>query len=153
MLIIFLCAALAVAIRYPETPVGKFFRYWLIEEPASQLARLKLVKIVGLAVFCITVVVIAQAFPPELALLGAVDASAFTELMVAATLLAAHLNARNLIRRLRSASIVAFKSASSRVRAAGRCRRAYGRALARLRATLKAPPADEDGALAGLWAW
>ena len=37
MLIIFLCAALVVAMRGPKIPIGKLFRYWLIEEPARSL--------------------------------------------------------------------------------------------------------------------
>jgi len=152
MLIFCLWAALIVAICYPQTPIGKHLRLWLFEEPARLIANLKLSKIVGLAVFCIAVFAIAQAFPPELALLGAMDASAFTEIVAAVALLAVHLNARSLFRRLRLAAKSIFSATSSQARSRGHRRRNFGRAVARLRARIKLPPADEDGGPAGLWA-
>jgi hypothetical protein len=145
MVIVYLCTALAVAICCPQTPVGKLLRYWLIEEPARRLADFKLIKVIGFVVFCLAVIAVAQAFPPELAFLSAMDASAFTEMMVAAALLAAHLNARNLLRRLRSAAIAAALWASSRARSIGQPRRGFARAPSRLRSKSRTPAADDDG--------
>ena len=73
MVIVYFCTALAVAICYPQTPVGKLLRYWLIEEPARRLADFKLIKVIGFVVFCLAVIAVAQAFPPELAFLSAMD--------------------------------------------------------------------------------
>jgi hypothetical protein len=144
MFIAYVCTALAIAVCWPDTPIGRGLRSWLIDAPARRLPDLNLVKAVGLMVFFIAVIAIAQAFPPELALLGAVDASAFTELMVAAGLLAAHFNALALLRRLRSAARAASAWGAAQVRAVRPMRRPSVRAPSVPRRRFK-PKIDDDG--------
>jgi hypothetical protein len=150
MLIASLCAALLVAIRYPETPTGQFIRRWLIEKPAAFLDGLTFRKVLGWAVFLIAIYAMAQALPMELALMGALDASATAEFIVAAGLLAANLRFRTALRLARAIVKTCVRSAQSQIQTIGRCRRTAGRALARLRPRLKPPSADDDGGAAGL---
>jgi hypothetical protein len=145
MLILSLCAALIVAIRHPETAIGQFLRRWLIEEPARFLNDLTLAKVVGWFVFLMAIYAMAQALPMELALMGALDASALTEIMIAAGLLAANLRARTVLKWAKTAARTCARAATSPISALGRQRRAFSRAIARVRPKLKPPSADEDG--------
>jgi hypothetical protein len=145
MFIACVCTALAIAALWPDTPIGKRFRYWLIEAPAQHFPDLKLAKAVGVVVFFLAVIAIAHAFPPELALLGAVDASAFMELLVAAGLLAAHFNALAVLRRLRSTARAVAAWGASQVRAIRPMRRPTVRARSLPRPRFKPKADDDDG--------
>jgi hypothetical protein len=146
MLILSLCTALIVAMRCPETPTGRFIRHWLIEMPARTLAGLTLRKLAGWIAFFIALYAIAQALPMELALMGALDASAFVEITIAAGLVAADLRARGALKLMRIATRTLARPRTSQIRAVGRWGRAFGRAAVHARAKLKRPSAsDEDG--------
>jgi hypothetical protein len=140
--IICLLAALGVAAWCPETPAGKVCRLWLIEAPARLLDRLSVKTIIGWVVFCFALIAIAQALPIELAMLGALDASAFTELMIAAGLVAANLRVHQVLQRSRIAARTFAGRIWSRSRVA---RRPHSRASAVRRVKLRPPPAEDDG--------
>ena len=142
--VIFLLAALAVAAWCPEIPAGRFCRHWLIEAPARLFDRLSFKAIIGWVVFCAALFAMAQALPIELAMLGALDASAFTELMIAAGLLAANLRARYMVERSRIAARRLAMRIRSAFRAVDRPRRASGRTSSGPRVR-RPPPADDDG--------
>jgi len=145
MIILMLFAALIVAVRYPETPAGRFMRRWLIEKPGDLIASLTFRKLIGGMVFLIAIYAIAQALPMEFALLGAVDASAFTEILIAASLLAANIRARAVLKAAQTAIQRSAKQVRVQVRALGQRGRSFGRAVARTRSRIKLPAPDDDG--------
>ncbi len=95
MFISLLCAALAMPMLFPKTPVGAWFKRLLVDYPARLLARMTLSKMLLLLVMAVATIAFVQAFPAELAWLAAADVATYVELVAAIGLAAASVRIRS----------------------------------------------------------
>ena len=102
MFISLLCAAFAVPLLFPRTPVGAWFKRLLVVRPAKFLARMTLTKTLLLLVMVVATIAFIQAFPAELAWLAAADVATYVELVAALALTAAGVLVRSVCLRLAS---------------------------------------------------
>lgn len=132
MLIVLVCAAVLVALLFPETPVGRLLRRLLIERLADRLAGLTLVRLLkGLLVLFPVVALVAAvhalehgtvliaAAPDALAWVAAVDVAAYFDVVAAVFLIAATVRLRVVAQALR---LMAARARRWAVRCAGAVR-------------------------------
>lgn len=164
MATILLCAALAVVLLAPETTVGKWLRYCLVEWPAHKLAQLKPSHLAagcaGLGVILLIVayakaegaMVIALGIPDGLAWFTMFDVAAYLDVAAVIAVLAVTVRLRVTHDVLRSWAVRARQWAL-RFLQAGRPRQGHGARRRSLRGRPKRSPSskDEDAAWAGAW--
>ncbi|WP_421736241.1 hypothetical protein [Caulobacter sp.] len=163
MLVLILCAALAVMMIFPDTPTGKTLRRLLVEAPARTLSRLTPGHLlIALALIGMSVLVAAlfeteglrllgMALPEGLAWLAAFDVATFLDIFAAAAMIAATARLRALQDLARSARTWA-RSLASRI---PRTPRRAGRGRRRRSPRPGSPPAkgdDGEGAWPAAWA-
>lgn len=142
MLVLILCAALAVMMIFPDTPTGKALRRLLVEAPARTLSRLTpghlliALALVGASILVVLlfeaegVRLLGLAVPEGLAWVAAFDVATFLDVFAAAAMIAAGARLRSLQDLARSARAWTRSLASRVLRAphrAGRGRRRRAR--------------------------
>ena len=160
MPIIWLCAALGVAVLFPETPVGKLLRRLLIELPARKLDRITpthlaaafvtVVVIAGVIAYAKTegMFVVAQGLPEGFVWFTMFDVATYIDMIALVALVAATVRFRAAYDALRSSAGRARQWALRSIEAF-RARQTHGaRARSLRRRPKKSPPAKEDG---GYW--
>ncbi len=137
-----LCAALAMPLLFPRTPVGVWFKRLLVDRPAAFLARVTFIKVLLLLVMVVASIAFIQAFPAELAWLAAADVATYVEIVAAIGLAAAGVRIRGF--RLQLPSLAA--RLRQWITQPGRAFEAIGRARSQpRRARVPRPPRADDG--------
>jgi hypothetical protein len=164
MLILLLCAAMVVAWRWPQTPVGRVLHRLMVEWPARRLANLSpgkmLPKLPAGRVLLVLIVLIgivlaegvfrgdvmmflAQISPEGIAWFATFDIAAYFDVVALALMLGATVRLR--------AVAQALRAWAARVRQAVAVRRLSARSRRARRPVRRPPPrsGDDDGG----WAW
>ncbi len=163
MATILLCAALAVVLLAPETPVGKWPRYLLVEWPAHKLAQVRPAHLaawcVGLSVILLIVAyaktegatLVAMGVPDAFTWFTMFDVAVYLDAIAIVALVAATVRLRASYDVLRSWAVRARQWAL-RFIGASRPRQSHGARRRSLRSRPKGSPSpkDEDGAWAVL---
>jgi hypothetical protein len=153
MLFLWICAIMVVIARYPETPIGKILKHFLVDLPAGKLAQLTRTAMAFLVlVFTICVAAVlfgnasegammgAQMAPETVGWFFAFDVGTYIDVIALALLAAATLSLRVVYQRARSALSSALRRVEVLVsRIAARSR------TPRRRPGVRPPNTDDDG--------
>lgn len=146
-----LIAALLIARLFPQTPTGRWLHWLLVDEPMRIVSRLTMRDVVLAIVVVLAFQAFAVTFTMDLALIAAVDTTAYLEVATAVWSAAALAKARIAWAAVRSAGAATRRRAGTATRLAVQSiRRVRHRTTIELRKALVPPEEDRRrmGALA-----